>query len=86
MNIWPAVAALIPSIGVGLLFWLAMRAVIRADRTERAAMARMDAEDAAAGRVVASTAVAEASARAANPSSGGDDNSENATTDSARNA
>jgi hypothetical protein len=41
-------AALIPSIGVGLLFWFAMRAVINADRTERRALARMDAEARAA--------------------------------------
>lgn len=41
-------AALIPSIGVGLLFWFAMRAVINADRTERRALARMDAEERAA--------------------------------------
>jgi hypothetical protein len=37
-----ALAALIPSIGVGLLFWFGMRAVINADRTERQALARMD--------------------------------------------
>ncbi|GII97701.1 hypothetical protein CLV28_2061 [Sediminihabitans luteus] len=51
---WISVGALVPSIGVGLLFWVAMRAVIRADRTERAAVARMEAEedarDAAAAR------------------------------------
>ncbi|MDM7830447.1 hypothetical protein QRT05_03810 [Cellulomonas sp. MW9] len=43
MDGWgPALAALIPSIGVGLLFWFGMRAVINADRTERQALARMD--------------------------------------------
>jgi hypothetical protein len=43
MNGWgPALAALLPSIGVGLLFWFGMRAVINADRTERRALARMD--------------------------------------------
>ncbi len=47
MNIGPALAALIPSIGVGLVFWLVIRALVNADRTERAALARMDAEDAA---------------------------------------
>lgn len=41
----PALAALIPSIGVGLLFWFGMRAVINADRTERQALARMDREE-----------------------------------------
>lgn len=43
MGAWgPALAALLPSIGVGLLFWFGMRAVINADRTERQALARMD--------------------------------------------
>ena len=40
-----ALAALVPSVGVGLLFWLALRSIIRADRTERAAMARLDLEE-----------------------------------------
>lgn len=31
------VSALIPSIGVGLLFWFAIRAIMRADRGERKA-------------------------------------------------
>jgi len=44
MNTWVAVAVgIIPSIGVGLLFWFSIRAVIRADRNERAALAREDA-------------------------------------------
>jgi hypothetical protein len=45
-----ALAALIPSIGVGLLFWFAMRAVVNADRTERQALARMDAAERAAAQ------------------------------------
>lgn len=40
-----ALAALVPSVGVGLLFWLAIRTIVRADRTERAAMARLDVEE-----------------------------------------
>ena len=40
------VAALVPSVGVGLLFWFAMRAIIRADRAERAAIARMESASA----------------------------------------
>lgn len=36
--------SIIPSIGVGLLFWYVMRAVIRADRNERAAIAAQEAE------------------------------------------
>ena len=39
------VAALVPSIGVGLLFWFAMRAIIGADRRERAAIARLERRD-----------------------------------------
>jgi len=44
MDIWPTVSALIPSVGVGVLFYFAMRAIVRADRNERAALARLDAE------------------------------------------
>jgi len=40
------VAALAPSVGVGLLFWFAIRKVIHADRAEREAIARMEAEEA----------------------------------------
>ena len=43
-----ALAALLPSIGVGLLFWFAIRALVNADRTERQALARMDAAERAA--------------------------------------
>ncbi len=42
---WLAVGALVPSIGVGLLFWFAIRAVVQADRRERMAVARLDAEE-----------------------------------------
>lgn len=37
--------SIIPSIGVGLIFWYVMRAVIRADRRERAELAKIDAEE-----------------------------------------
>jgi len=44
MTGWLAVvAALAPSIGVGLLFWWAIRAVVNADRNERRAQARIEA-------------------------------------------
>lgn len=43
-----ALAALLPSIGVGLLFWLVIRSIVQADRRERAAMARLDAQEQAA--------------------------------------
>lgn len=36
--------ALAPSVGVGLVFWYAMRAIIRADRNERQAIARIESE------------------------------------------
>lgn len=41
---WAVVAGLVPSIGVGLLFWFAMRKIVRADRNERAAQERYAAE------------------------------------------
>ncbi len=44
------IAALTPSVGVGLLFWFVMRAVLGADRRERAAMAELDREDAERAR------------------------------------
>jgi hypothetical protein len=37
--------SLAPTILVGLLFWFAMRAIIRSDRTERKAYARIEAEE-----------------------------------------
>ena len=37
-------AGLTPSVGVGLLFWFAMRKIFRADRHEREALDRMDRE------------------------------------------
>jgi len=47
MSTWQQVlVGVIPSIGVGLIFWFVMRAVIRADRRERQELARIDAEEA----------------------------------------
>ena len=40
-----AAAALTPPIGVAVLFTFAVRALINADRNERTALARMDAEE-----------------------------------------
>jgi hypothetical protein len=40
-----ALAALAPPVGVGVVFWLAMRAIVRADSAERAAIARMAEHD-----------------------------------------
>ena len=36
------VAALLPSAGVALLFWFAVRAMVNADRRERQATARLE--------------------------------------------
>ncbi|GAB4086512.1 hypothetical protein GCM10028784_31420 [Myceligenerans cantabricum] len=41
-------AGLLPSIGVGVLFWFAMRKIMRADRDERRALDRMERPDVAA--------------------------------------
>lgn len=37
-------AALLPSAGVGLLFWWAIRAIMRSDRAEREAMDALEAQ------------------------------------------
>ena len=34
-DVLPAIGALIPSVGVGLLFWFAMRYIVRADRNDQ---------------------------------------------------
>lgn len=43
MTIHPVLAGIIPSIVVGLIFWWVMRAVLRADRNERLALAEAEA-------------------------------------------
>jgi len=40
-----AIYSIIPTLLVGLIFWFIMRAVIRADRTERNAYAKIEAEE-----------------------------------------
>jgi hypothetical protein len=37
--------ALTPTVLVGLLFWLVLRAIVRADRTERRVYAKMEAKE-----------------------------------------
>ena len=44
-GILPVLAAVVPSIGVGLIFWFVMRAVVNADRNERRAIARFEAQE-----------------------------------------
>ena len=41
---WFEAGALVPSIGVGLLFWFVIRALLRADRREREAERRAEQE------------------------------------------
>jgi flagellar biosynthesis/type III secretory pathway M-ring protein FliF/YscJ len=45
------VYAVTPTILVGLIFWFAMRAIVRADRTERTAYAAIEAEERAKAEV-----------------------------------
>ncbi len=56
-----AVFSVTPTILLGLIFWFAMRAILRADRAEREAYTRIDAEERArlgvAGAEVTPTAV-----------------------------
>lgn len=40
-----AIWSLAPTVLVGLIFWFVMRAILRADRTERASYARIEAEE-----------------------------------------
>jgi len=45
-NFWvSAFWSLVPTVLVGLIFWLVMRSIIRADRTERKVYARIEAEE-----------------------------------------
>lgn len=45
-NFWfNAIFSVTPTIGVGLIFWFAMRAIIHSDRNERKAYARIEAEE-----------------------------------------
>jgi len=42
-GVWPYIAALIPSAGVGFLFWLVIKNMIEGDRKERLAHSQWDA-------------------------------------------
>lgn len=42
---WLGVGALVPSVGIGLIFWYVLRVVIQADRRERNALAELDEEE-----------------------------------------
>ncbi len=52
-NFWGnAVFSVVPTIVVGLIFWFAMRAIIRSDRSERETFSAVEAEERA--RIAAS--------------------------------
>jgi hypothetical protein len=42
---WDVILALVPPIFVGGIFWIVMRAILRADRTERNAYAKIEAQE-----------------------------------------
>lgn len=42
---WAGAGALLPPVGVGVIFWLVIRWILQADRRERAAQAELDAVD-----------------------------------------
>jgi flagellar biosynthesis/type III secretory pathway M-ring protein FliF/YscJ len=45
-NFWASVFySLAPTVLVGLIFWFVIRAIVRADRTERKAYAEIEAEE-----------------------------------------
>ncbi|QJU52325.1 hypothetical protein SCB71_02755 [Herbiconiux sp. KACC 21604] len=44
-DFWPAVYALAPTVLIGLVFWFIMRAVVRADKSERRALAKVESEE-----------------------------------------
>ncbi|TFD72779.1 MULTISPECIES: hypothetical protein [unclassified Cryobacterium] len=45
-NFWGnAVFSVVPTIALGLMFWLMLRSILRADRTERKVYAQIEAEE-----------------------------------------
>jgi len=40
-----AIYSVVPTIALGLVFWYVVRAIVRADRTERRVYAQMEAEE-----------------------------------------
>ncbi len=40
-----AIFSLVPTIALGLIFWFVMRAIIRSDRSEREAHAKVEAQE-----------------------------------------
>jgi len=61
---WDVLLALTPPVLVGAIFWIVMRAILRADRTERTVYAKIEAEETAkfeAAKAAAAAAKAEGS-------------------------
>jgi hypothetical protein len=54
MNAAALAMGILPSLGVGGLFFFVMRGIIRADRREREAIAQMEREEAQAARRLSS--------------------------------
>ena len=45
-NFWGnALFSVVPTIALGLIFWLMLRSILRADRTERKVYAQIEAEE-----------------------------------------
>jgi hypothetical protein len=45
-NFWGnALFSVVPTIALGLIFWLLLRSILRADRTERKVYAQIEAEE-----------------------------------------
>ena len=62
-----AVFSVTPTILVGLIFWFVLRAILRADRTERKVYAEIEAEERAKLGMPARVAPADATAEGALP-------------------
>ena len=45
MDLTPLIFSIAPTVLIGLVFWFVMRAIIRSDRGERAAYAKIEAEE-----------------------------------------
>ena len=89
-NFWANAAySLIPTILLGLIFWLVMRSIFRADRTERTVYAEIEAEErarfATEDAAMVSAAVASAAAENAAAENAAAENAatENAATENA---
>jgi len=53
-NFWfNAFWSLAPSVGIGLIFWFIFRAIVRADRNERKAYAKVEQEERAKRAAIA---------------------------------